>query len=162
MGHPRWPTNFITGAIFVNWLHFCCIIIHLMYTIGLRSARDVRLVTRDCPTPVWHLSSRTPEKSTLWTPWLLTNWTERFNFIICGLNRMEVEQFLHACECLGYLPHDQNRKKWESFCSSWMFTRQSKRKKELVQTEKQRRLRRHADGHAPWVLPVIPHLKHQS
>ena len=38
-----------------------------IYTIG--ADHDVRLVTRDCPTPVWHLSSRTPEKSTLWTPW---------------------------------------------------------------------------------------------
>ena len=26
------------------------------------------LLTRDSPTPVWHLSSLTPEKSTLWTP----------------------------------------------------------------------------------------------
>ena len=26
------------------------------------------LLTRDSPTPVWHLSSLTPEKSTSWTP----------------------------------------------------------------------------------------------
>ena len=68
--------------------------------------------------------------------------------IFCGLNRMEVQQFLHACECLEYLPHDQNRKKVRDSAALGCLHDDEKEKKRLVQTKKQRRLRRHADGHA--------------
>ena len=37
--------------------------------VGTRSGIEYfSLLTRDSPTPVWHLSSLTPEKSTSWTP----------------------------------------------------------------------------------------------
>ena len=51
----------------VNWVETFLAVKLGGTSVAIALGQDLK-ITRDWPTPVWHLSSRTPEKSTLWTP----------------------------------------------------------------------------------------------